>query len=146
MQALPYTVIKTAPQYQQYCARLEELATAADATARQDELDLLTLLIETWDRTHATFPEADPIELLRSLMAGQGLLAKDLAALLQVSKGTVSDILNRRRGLSKDVIRRLASHFQVAQEAFNRPYALAVTAPPLPRATHLVYKGTSIAA
>ena len=146
MQPLPYTVIKTAQQYQQYCARLEELATAADAAERQDELDLLTLLLETWDRTHATLPQADPIELLRSLMAGQGLLAKDLAALLQVSKGTVSDIFNRRRGLSKDVIRRLASHFQVAQEAFNRPYELAVTATPLPRATHLVYKGVGVAA
>jgi HTH-type transcriptional regulator/antitoxin HigA len=146
MQALPYTVIKTALQYQQYCARLEELATAADAATRQDELDLLTLLIETWDRTHATLPEADPIELLRSLMASQGLAAKDLAALLEVGKSTVSDILNRRRGLSKEVIRRLASHFQVAQEAFNRPYELVVTVPPLPRATHLVCKGTSIAA
>ncbi|QKG56025.1 helix-turn-helix domain-containing protein [Hymenobacter sp. BRD128] len=146
MQALPYTVIKTASQYQQYCTRLEELATAADAATRQDELDLLTLLIETWDRTHATLPEADPIELLRSLMAGQGLLAKDLATLLQVSKGTISDILNRRRGLSKDVIRRLASHFQVAQEAFNRPYELAVTAAQLPRATHLMYKGVGVAA
>jgi HTH-type transcriptional regulator/antitoxin HigA len=146
MQVLPYTVIKNASQYQQYCARLEELATAADAATRQDELDLLTLLIETWDRTHATLPEADPIELLRYLMASQGLAAKDLAALMEVGKSTVSDILNRRRGLSKEVIRRLASHFQVAQEAFNRPYELVVTVPPLPRATHLVYKGTSIAA
>jgi hypothetical protein len=55
MQTLSYTVIKTASQYQQ-----EELATATDAATRQDELDLLTLLIETWDRTHATLPEADP--------------------------------------------------------------------------------------
>lgn len=146
METLPYTVIKTAQQYQQYCTRLEELATAANAAARQDELDLLTLLVETWDHAHASIPEADPIELLRSLMAGQGMLAKDLVAILQVSKGTISDILNRRRGLSKDVIRRLASHFKVAQEAFNRPYELVVSAVPLPRAAQVIYKGVGVAA
>lgn len=146
METLPYTVIKTAQQYQYYCARLEELATAADAAAWQDELDLLTLLIETWNRAHATLPETDPIELLRSLMEGQGMLAKDLAVLLQVGKGTVSDILNRRRGLSKDVIRQLASHFRVAQEAFNRPYELVIPAVPLPRAAQVVYKGAGRAA
>jgi HTH-type transcriptional regulator/antitoxin HigA len=79
-------------------------------------------------------------------MASQGLAAKDLAALLYVGKSTVSDILNRRRGLSKDVIRRLASHFQVAQEAFNRPYELAVAVVPLPRAAQVIYKGADMAA
>lgn len=128
METLKYTVIKDARQYQNYCAQLEQLVRVLDpAVAIQEEIDLLTLLIETWDQTHATLPEADPIKLLRSLMAGRRLLAKDLAAELGLGKGAVSDILNRRRGLSKAVIRRLASYFQVSQEAFNRPYALART-------------------
>ena len=146
METLKYTVIKDARQYQAYCAQLEQLVTQpAPSIAIQEEIDLLTLLIETWDQTHTTLPEADPIELLRTLMAGRQLLAKDLVAALGLSKGAVSDILNRRRGLSKAVIRRLASYFQVSQEAFNRPYELAVAAP-LPRHARVVHQGQAKAA
>ena len=142
METLKYTVIKTEAQYQAYCTQLEALVTAPQPTAAtQEEIDLLTLLIETWDHAHATLPAADPIDLLRSLMTGRHLLAKDLVAALGMSKGAVSDILNRRRGLSKEVIRRLASYFQVSQEAFNRPYELAVTAAPLPRHARVVHQG-----
>ena len=142
METLKYTVIKDARQYQAYCAQLEQLVTQpAPSIAIQEEIDLLTLLIETWDQTHTTLPEADPIELLRTLMAGRQLLAKDLVAALGLSKGAVSDILNRRRGLSKAVIRRLASYFQVSQEAFNRPCELASSADTLPRNARLVHQG-----
>lgn len=142
METLKYTVIKDARQYESYCTQLEQLVTAPQPTAAtQEEIDLLTLLVETWDHAHATLPEADPIELLRSLMAGRQLLAKDLVAALGLSKGAVSDILNRRRGLSKEIIRRLASYFQVSQEAFNRPYELAAPAAPLPRNARLMHKG-----
>ncbi len=140
MKTLPYTVIKTAPQYQHYCRELETLLTEAPVAAVQDEIDLLTLLIETWDEAHSRLPAADPIELLRSLMAGRQLLAKDLAGILEIGRGTVSDMLNRRRGMSKTVIRRLASYFHVSQEAFNRPYELAVAAAPLPRNAKVVHQ------
>ncbi len=140
METLKYTVIKDTQQYQHYCAQLEKLVgLASSAVAIQEEIDLLTLLIETWDHAHTALPEADPIELLRSLMAGRQLLAKDLAAALGLGKGAVSDILNRRRGLSKEVIRRLASYFHVSQEAFNRPYELAVSAGTLPRNAQVVH-------
>ena len=140
MKTLTYTLIKTEQQYQQYCQELETLLTEAPTAAAQDEIDLLTLLIETWDEAQSRLPTADPIELLRSLMAGHHLLAKDLAGILEIGKGAVSDILNRRRGMSKAVIRRLASYFQVSQEAFNRPYELAVTAMPLPRNAKVVHQ------
>jgi HTH-type transcriptional regulator/antitoxin HigA len=147
METLKYTVIKSEGQYQAYCTQLEALVTEIKPSAAiQEEIDLLTLLIETWDHAHATLPEADPIELLRSLMAGRQLLAKDLTAALGLSKGAVSDILNRRRGLSKEVIRRLASYFQVSQEAFNRPYELAVAAAPLPRHARVVHQGPAMEA
>ena len=45
-----------------------------------------------------------------------------------MSKGLVSDILNYKKGLSKEVIRKLAERFKVSQEAFNRPYKLVVAA------------------
>ncbi len=52
--------------------------------------------------------------------------SKDLVELLEVSKGYVSDILHYKKGLSKEIIRKLASHFKVSQESFNRPYKLVV--------------------
>lgn len=140
MKVLPYTVIKTEPQYQQYCHELETLLTEAPAAAAQDEIDLLTLLIETWDEAQSRLPTADPVELLTSLMAEHRLLAKDLAGILAVGKGTVSDILNRRRGMSKTVIRRLASYFHVSQEAFNRPYELVASATVLPRNAKVIHQ------
>jgi HTH-type transcriptional regulator/antitoxin HigA len=51
--------------------------------------------------------------------------AVDLAKSLSVSKSLVSDILNYRRGFSKDIIRELATRFKVNQELFNRPYELS---------------------
>lgn len=121
---LKYTVIKTRAQYDTYCKRLEELLNTEIYDAAQDEIDLLTLLIETYDNSHNSFAELDPIALLRSFMADHHLKAQQLVDLLGVSKGYVSDILNYKKGLSKEVIRKLATHFKVRQEAFNRPYLL----------------------
>ena len=58
------------------------------------------------------------------------LKAKDLVDILGISKGYVSDILHYKKGLSKEVIRKLASYFKVSQDAFNRPYALVVSMEP----------------
>lgn len=125
MVALKYKVIANKSQYQVYTKELEELVLkGANDRNTKDEIDLLTLLIEKWDAEHNSFQELDPIQLLQSLMKDQQLKAKDLVAILGISKGYVSDILHYRKGLSKAVIRKLADRFKMAQEAFNRPYQL----------------------
>lgn len=123
METLKYTVIKNADQYKRYCDILEKLIVR-DNKASKDEIDLLTLLIEKWDVEHSTFNDSDPIELLKSLMEEHELKAKDLVNILDLTKGTVSKILNYHKGLSKDTIRRLSDYFKLSQEAFNRPYRL----------------------
>lgn len=57
-------------------------------------------------------------------MHENNLKAKDLVAVLGLSKATISKILNYQKGLSKDTIRKLSAYFKVSQEAFNRPYRL----------------------
>lgn len=127
MVELKYKVIKTKTQYKEYSNTLEELVfSGSKARNIQEEILLLTLLIEKWDADHNTFNEIDPIQLLHSLMRDNGLRSTELVALLEVSKGYVSDILNYKKGLSKDVIRKLSAHFKISQEAFNRPYKLIV--------------------
>lgn len=107
---------------------LEELVTADfKSKEMKDEIELLTLLIEKWDQENNSLDDVDPITLLHSLMEERGIKAKDLVEILGVSKGLVSDILNYKKGLSKEIIRSLADYFKVSQEAFNRPYQLSAS-------------------
>ena len=134
METLKYKIIKTKAQYKEYCAKLEELVFKGSThKAVADEIDLLTLLIEKWDAEHNSFKTIDPIQLLNSFLVDHNLKAIHLAEILQVSKGYVSDILNYKKGLSKDVIRMLAHYFNVSQEAFNRPYYLKAPLAPRPK-------------
>lgn len=125
MKTLKYTVIKSETQYNEYCNALADLlGSVENSKDAGDEVELLTLLIEKWDADHSMLPEVNPIELLHSLMNDHNLKAKDLVGILGVSKGLISDILNCKKGLSKDNIRILSQYFKVSQEAFNRPYKL----------------------
>tara|TARA_R110000744_G_scaffold63277_4_gene130173 strand:+ start:344 stop:781 length:438 start_codon:yes stop_codon:yes gene_type:complete len=123
METLKYKIIKNVEQYNDYCDVLENLVAEEDINTL-DEIELLTLLIEKWDKENNTFNEADPIVLLKTLMSDHDLKAQDLVNILELSKGTISKILNYQKGLSKNTIRKLSCYFKVSQEAFNRPYKL----------------------
>lgn len=125
MGPLQYKVIKNPTQYREYCGLLEELVLIKKKSRQQlDTIELLTLLIEKWDEEHNTFPDADPVELLEYLMKENKVRSIELAKDLEVSKSLVSDILHYRRGLSREIIRKLANRFKVSQELFNKPYKL----------------------
>lgn len=127
METLKYKVIINKSQYKEYCSFLEQLLFSGSKSRNtKDEIALLSLLVEKWDAEHNTFSELDPIQLLHSFIKDHDLKAKDLVEILGISKGYVSDILNYKKGLSKEVIRKLADYFKVSQEAFNRPYKLVV--------------------
>jgi len=125
MAPLKYKIIKSKTQYNDYCEKLERLIDKkAKDKSESEEIELLTWLIEKWDAEHNTFDELDPIEILKSLMDEHNLKAKDLAGILHVSKGLVSDILNYKKGLSKEIIRNLSIQFKLSQETFNKHYKL----------------------
>jgi HTH-type transcriptional regulator / antitoxin HigA len=127
MATLKYKVITSKAQYKEYSSVLEQLVFSSSKDRNtKDEMALLTLLIEKWDAEHTSFDDLDPIQLLHSFITEHNLKAKDLVDILEISKGYVSDILNYKKGLSKEVIRKLADYFKVSQEAFNRPYKLVV--------------------
>ena len=120
---MKYKIVKSERQYDKYCKILEELVFK-NRKKDEDEIELLTLLIEKYDEEHYQTPELDPIELLKSLMDEHKMKAKDLVEILNLTKGTISKILNYQTGLSKDTIRKLSDRFKLNQEAFNRPYKL----------------------
>jgi HTH-type transcriptional regulator/antitoxin HigA len=128
METLTYKLIKTDAQYRKYCNRLEALLEdGSKARGIQDEMELLTLLIEHYEKEHNRFDELDPIALLKALMKEHKMKSVDLSRVLGVSEGLVSDMLHYRKGFSKESVRILSTHFKVAQEAFNRPYSLKAT-------------------
>lgn len=120
---LKYTVIKSRNQYDKYCNILMDILESQHPN--EDEIELLTLLIENYDNQHSTSQEMDPIQFLKFLMEDNGLLAKDLQEIIGLSKGTISKILNYHSGLSKESIRLLSDHFKVDQSVFNKQYRLA---------------------
>ena len=125
MEALKYKVIKAEQQYLDYCNRLEELVMQESKGSEvEEEIDLLMLLVEKWDEEHDTLGKSDPVEALKYLMAEHKLKSKDLAELLGISKGFVSEMLSYKKGFSKENIGKLAKHFKVKQELFNRQYKL----------------------
>lgn len=67
METLKYKVIESERQYFDYCNKLEDLVFGTRSKVINDEINLLTLLIEKYDDEHFTYKELDPIELLNPL-------------------------------------------------------------------------------
>jgi HTH-type transcriptional regulator / antitoxin HigA len=129
MEALSYTVINSQNQYEAYCERLVDLMKIKRKTRTDlDAIELLRLLIKRWDEEQRPLSDEDPVEFLRALMEQNNLKASELAAKVGISKSLLCDILHYRRRLSREVIRKLASRFNVSQDLLNKPYNLAPVA------------------
>src|SRR5579862_4873077 len=75
--------ISSARQHEEYLVVLERLARNVNATAEEEKYArLLVALVEAYEQEQHTIPDASPTELLRTLMAANGLRQKDLASLL----------------------------------------------------------------
>lgn len=120
---MEYKIIKSELQYESYCNELHELVRNP-LTRESDEVELLTLLIEKWDTENIKFSELTPIETIKALMQEHKLNSTDLSRILNLSKGTISKMLNYNKGLSKETIRNLSVYFKLNQEIFNQPYKL----------------------
>jgi HTH-type transcriptional regulator/antitoxin HigA len=105
-------IIKTEADYQATLARIEKIFDARPGTPKGDELELLLLLVETYEDKAYPIAPPDPIEALRFRMEQQGLKPKDLIPYIG-SKSKVSEVLSRRRPLSLTMIRKLVTglHF-----------------------------------
>ncbi len=107
--------IKTDADYQDALARIEKLMSAKPSTNKGDELDVLATLVEAYEQKHFPIATADPVEAILFRVEQQGLERKDLEPFLG-SRHRVSEVLNRRRNLSIDMIRRLHSGLQIPLE------------------------------
>ena len=98
--------IKTKRDYEKALSRLEVLMSAKPGTDEGDELDVLATLVDVYEQNHFPVNAADPVEAILFRMEQQGLERRDLEAYIG-SRHRVSEILNRKRGLSLEMIRKL---------------------------------------
>ena len=107
--------IKTESDYEKALARIAELMGAKLNSPEGDELDVLSTLVDVYESRHFPIEPADPVDAILFRMEQEGLDRKALEPYLG-SRQRVSEILNRRRGLSVDMIRRLHEGLKIPLE------------------------------
>lgn len=115
--------IKTEADYDSTLERIYAIFEAKPDTDEGDELDILTLLVENYERIHYPIEKPDPIEFIKYLMELRGVGQNELASLLN-SRSRASEILNRRRRLTLAQIRKISNAWDVPVESMISEYEL----------------------
>jgi HTH-type transcriptional regulator/antitoxin HigA len=114
-------VIKTEEQYEATLNRVEEIFDSTKTSETADELELLTVLIEKYENEYHPIPLPDPIEAIKFRMEQMGYQQKDLAKVIGL-KSRTSEILNRKRKLTIDVIRKLHDRLGIPTDVLIKEY------------------------
>ena len=112
--------IKTRADYKAALAEVGELWGAKDGTPRGDRLDVLATLIDVYEAEHFPIDPPDPIEAIKFRMEQQGLTRRDLEEMIG-TRTRIAEVLNRRRALSINMIRRLHEKLGIPAEVLIRP-------------------------
>jgi HTH-type transcriptional regulator / antitoxin HigA len=116
--------IRTDADYEAALAEIECLFDAAPATPEGDRLDVLVTLVEAYEAQHYPIPEPDPVEAIKYTMESRGLSRSDLEPYIG-SRARVAEVLNRKRPLSLNMIRRLYAGLGIPAAVLVQPYAVA---------------------
>jgi len=116
--------IKTETDYRAALERLEEVFDAKLGTAESDELEVLGLLIDDYENKYYPIEAPDPIEAIKIRMEEMHLKQVDLIPEIG-GKSRVSEILNRKRRLTVDMIRKLAAKLNLSASLLISEYQLA---------------------
>jgi len=115
--------LRSEADYRAALGELESLWGAKSGTTRGDRLDVLVTLVDEYEVEHYPINGPDPIEAIKFRMEQQGISRKDLEGILG-SRMRVSEVLNRRRGLSIEMICKLHSTLRIPAEALIGPTRL----------------------
>ena len=115
------TPIHNEKNYQNALERLEEIFDSKKGTEQGDELEILSILIDKYE--NETFPIGmpDPIEAIKFRMEQMGMKQKDLAEVVGF-KSRVSEILNKKRKLTLEMIRKLNTTLNIPTEVLVQDY------------------------
>lgn len=115
--------IKTEADYRAALKRLEEIFDAQLGTPESDELDILGLMVDDYENKHYPIEAPDPIEAIKIRMEEMHLKQIDLIPEIG-GKSRVSEILNRKRRLTVDMIRKLAARLNLSANLLIKDYQL----------------------
>ena len=113
--------IKTSKDYNQALKRLEFIFDAKQGTPEGDELEVLGILIDEYEREQFPFGLPDPIEAIKFRMEQMGYSQNDLATIVGL-KSRASEILNRKRKLSLEMIRKLHEELNIPTDVLIQAY------------------------
>lgn len=108
--------IKTESDYEAALAEIDRLWGSPEGTEAGDRLDVLLVLVESYESKHHPIDPPDPVEAIKFRMDQMKLTRKDLEPLIG-SRGRVSEVFNRRRSLSLPMIRRLHAQLHIPLES-----------------------------
>ncbi len=112
--------LKTEKDYEAALREIERVWGARLGTPEGNRLDILATLIDVYESEHYPMDPPDPIEAIRFRMEQQGLSRKDLESVLG-TRTRVSEVLNRKRALSINMIRRLHDKLGISASVLIRP-------------------------
>ena len=118
------TLIKTESDYRAALKRMELLFDAPAGTPESDEADVLGLLIDEYEKKHYPIEAPNPIIAIKIRMEEMQLKPKDLVSVIG-SKSRVSNVLNRKRKLTVDMIRNLNHQLNISPKILISDYELA---------------------
>ena len=116
-------LIKTESDYQMTLRKLEDIFDAPIGTPESDEADILGILIDEYEKKHYPIDAPDPIEAIKIRMEEMHLKQVDLVSEIG-GKSRVSEILNRKRRLTVNMIRKLASRLNLSAGLLIKDYQL----------------------
>jgi len=111
--------IRTEADYEAALAEVERLWGAKAGTPRGDRLDVLATLIDAYENEHYPMDPPDPIEAIKFRMEQQGLSRRDLEGIIG-TRTRIAEVLNRRRSLSINMIRRLHEELGIPADILIR--------------------------
>ena len=113
--------IKTKKDYEKALIRLEVIFDAKKGTEKGDELEILGILIEKYENEKFPIGFPDPIEAIKFRMEQLGYNQADLANVVGL-KSRASEILNRKRKLSLEMIRQIHESLHIPTEVLIQAY------------------------
>ncbi|HUX67806.1 MAG TPA: helix-turn-helix domain-containing protein [Terriglobales bacterium] len=112
--------IRTEADYEEALSEVGRLWGATSGTPKGDRLDVLATLVDAYEVEHFPMDPPDPVEAIKFRMEQQGLSRKDLEPLIG-TRTRVAEVLNRKRGLSIGMIRRLHEQLGISAEVLIQP-------------------------
>lgn len=116
-------LIKTEDDYQIALARLDETFDAKSGSSESDEADILALLIDEYENKNFPIEAPDPIEAIKIRMEELDLKQKDLVGIIG-GKSRVSEILNKKKKLTVEMVRTLAERLNLSVQILIKDYQL----------------------